>query len=532
MKEKKLEKGQILYIVALAFVVLLGFTAFAIDGANVYSVRRQNQSTADSAALGGAEAASQILKTAANAASLSCSNTVMGPARAAAESTALADNITLVDNDLSSGTGVTTTCGTSNGVPYLDIHAMVSTQVNTYFLKVISRTPIKTATEAIARVYINSSFAGGNALVTTGTTCDANGGIYAIGNGQIYLSGGGAYARSCLLASNSAVILSDNLITYSGQGNKQFMVGSQKEYSGNNGLLFNYPVGTAPGNSQAYILKMPGLASPSYGWQLWQDYGPNATIPADRWPLPAAPQVTALTMDPMVTQACTGPNRTFNPDANLALNPGTYTNGINPDYRAITLAPGVYCIPSGQNVNFSTNNVTATGGVVIYFMGTGNFTASSYGTTGVSLDKSSIYLTNGNFLISNGKFTANNMTIYIKQGDFTINNGANGVVINAPGCNTSACGVGPAIPGLLLYMDGNYSHNLLIDNGGGTPHKLNGTMFCPTTLAVFKGGTNTSTLNVQLIAQRVEVNNSAVLSMDIDNATLYSQGSTTIQLMK
>jgi hypothetical protein len=50
----KEEKGQVMVIVALAMVVLLGFTALAVDGGALYLARRQAATAADAAALAGA----------------------------------------------------------------------------------------------------------------------------------------------------------------------------------------------------------------------------------------------------------------------------------------------------------------------------------------------------------------------------------------------------------------------------------------------------------------------------------------------
>jgi hypothetical protein len=53
-KIKPAETGQALVILAIGFVVLVGFTALAIDGGMVYADRRQAQNAADSAALSAA----------------------------------------------------------------------------------------------------------------------------------------------------------------------------------------------------------------------------------------------------------------------------------------------------------------------------------------------------------------------------------------------------------------------------------------------------------------------------------------------
>lgn len=50
----KEEKGQVVVIAALAMVVLLGFTALAVDGGSLYLAKRQASNAADAAALAGA----------------------------------------------------------------------------------------------------------------------------------------------------------------------------------------------------------------------------------------------------------------------------------------------------------------------------------------------------------------------------------------------------------------------------------------------------------------------------------------------
>ena len=47
------ERGQALVLIALAFLVLIGFTALAIDGGMTYSDRRISQAVSDSASLAG-----------------------------------------------------------------------------------------------------------------------------------------------------------------------------------------------------------------------------------------------------------------------------------------------------------------------------------------------------------------------------------------------------------------------------------------------------------------------------------------------
>src|SRR3972149_5570371 len=50
------EKGQALVLLVLAFVVLLGFTALAIDGGMLYADRRHAQNASDASSLSGGSA--------------------------------------------------------------------------------------------------------------------------------------------------------------------------------------------------------------------------------------------------------------------------------------------------------------------------------------------------------------------------------------------------------------------------------------------------------------------------------------------
>src|SRR5512139_2570863 len=55
------EHGQVAVLLVLAMVVLLGFTALAVDGSIIYSDRRFAQSGADAASLAGGGAAATMI---------------------------------------------------------------------------------------------------------------------------------------------------------------------------------------------------------------------------------------------------------------------------------------------------------------------------------------------------------------------------------------------------------------------------------------------------------------------------------------
>ena len=558
MKNEKIEKGQILYIVAIAMVALMAFTALAIDGGNVFRERRKDQSTADSAALAAAGAAAQYLKTQSTS-NFVCStdpSTISGKAivkgLAAAQASATSDNVTL-DTNLSANNGIVATCDNENGVDYLDFHAVVSSSVDTYFLKVITNKPNTSVVDAMTRVYVNTMYADGNALVSMGTDC-STGGIHALGNGQVRVSNGGIYSTSCYETTGSSKI-----INY--KGIAQYNTTLSTDWST---LVLNDPDNTAA--TSAINL---GLT-------------PMSSQPAAYKPVKATQALTPMQIPAMTkisAPACGASRSKTNPTGSGdTLYPGTYSSLSWGSWGSgnLTFTPGVYCFTGP--VSFSGGGGSATvimnGSTLYFYNGAGGLNLSSaniryqisnstvyiengdyglnnpnitannskiyIGTGGVtmaanaqiSMNDSSIYLNNGTFDVTAGAtFNAEDITIYIKQGNFVIEGGA---IVNmyAPGCNTSACGVGPAIPGVLLLMDPNYSHNLNIDNGTGTAHVLNGTMYAPTATASLSGGTSTTTLNVQLIAQKISVIAGAVLNMNIDNARLYSQASTVIELLK
>jgi hypothetical protein len=540
MKNKPKKNGQVLIIFAIALVVLLGFTALAVDGTIVYNERRTDQSTADSAAMAGAGAAAQYLKTKTGFTCTTTSGSLADlssqAAIAAAQATATTLGTTL-DTNLTASNGVVTTCGTINGTPYLDVHVMVSTSVNTYFLKSISKQPTKTTVDAIARVLVNTSFASGDALVALGTDCSNSatqtnpGGIYVSGSAKVIGSGGGIFSNACLDSTNSSATITDST-----------------------GGITDMSVG--PHNNQ-WISPTPTVTTTAM------------TIP----PIPVDPPPSAPICDATSKGAA-------NPSGSGGrLVPGTYDSfswGSNGG-GDLTLAntdgtPGTYCFKG----SFSTGGGSAKiimNGDTIYFSGSGGLTVSgniatqlnnsfvyitngdyhpaqvtwtannsklfilkgNYQQTGsvnVTMNNSSIYLANGNFTDTNGYLTAHNFTVIIRQGDYSLVNGAYGVDIAAPNCSDSSCGVGPSIPGVLVWMDPAYSHNFTIGNGNGA-HTINGTVYAPTAIASLTGGTYTNVLKTQIIVQQMTLGGSGTINMDAGSGILYQPaGTLTIQLLK
>ena len=540
MKIEKREKGQVIVIIALAIIVLVSFTALAIDGSLIYSEKRSNQAAADSAALAGAGGAAQYLKTS-NMSGFSCGGGVAAGAATAAINVAIQnaanDGITLAVNDISVS-GVTTACDTYNGRKYIDVHVVVTTEVQPRFISVIRSEPIKTSAEAVARVYVNTSFASGNAIYTTGTTCsetNTGGGVFVSGTGTINITGGGVYSSSCLSSTGSAKILAYNgVMQYFGKGSKSFTAGSQTEYTTGNGLLFAT-------NAPNFILNDPDTSSgPSIdtvlstqSYQLWSTITANPNIDGTLWPSYTTQTMTAE-MEDMPTITCpstarTFPTKVYSSKTYTAL-PGTYSSiswsGWG-DGTTVTLTPGTYCVSGSVTLGGGSDTVIMDN-VVIYLTGSGSMTFG--GTVKPTLNNSTVMITNGNFSVASGiTLYANNITVFVKQGNFSVSGAGTGLM-NAPGCNTSACGVGPSIPGVLVYMGKTNTGTVSITGSGSM--SMTGTVYAPNSAVYVDGAASAQTLNVQIIGRMVSVSGSGVITINQTDANLYSQGSTTIQLMK
>ncbi|MRS03734.1 hypothetical protein EG832_11025, partial [bacterium] len=456
MKTK--EKGQIIVVLAVALVAILGITALAVDGSMIYAERRNDQTTADSTALSAAQTASG---------SPTCATARTAAINQAITYASAQEGVALV-NDSTSPNRVEATCNADN--TKLTIKVVVTSGTPTTFAQMVSRDQLQTTVESLSQVTFGSTtFANGNGLWATGTTCDANGGIWLSGTSKVFIKGGGAYSASCISerAATGGIFAESGTIIYSGKtgnGMRTLTVGSKTEYigtpgtTGTNGIIFS-------NNTRAFLLANtadvpPDTSSPNYKYQLsdgmiQSGLSANPLFSEAQWPTYQSTIPTLSTIPVMPTQPCTGLVDYGTPDLSYSatprtLNPGIYTK-MDQGYTNLVLNPGVYCIKAGGSLNFNQLNVTANN-TIIYFMGAGSFNVGS-GINTMTMNSSSIYLTNGNFDVSNGTFNANPITIYIKQGNFYLRNGAYGATMKAPTCSDSSCGVGPAIKGVLVYMD-------------------------------------------------------------------------------
>ena len=202
------ESGQVIVILAVALVVLLGFTALAVDGGMIYSDRRSAQNVADSAALAGAAAAGHSMnENGVSGSSFSCS--VSGTAWwAAAINAAVASavqNNVPIDADMSDKNGVEVQECTSSSTPYMDVHVQVTTTTKTSFLQLFMPGGVKNTVEAVARVKPGSSGSmfGGAGIVALRKT----GAGFTFNSSQVNIYGGGMFVNS---SSTSPAALESN----------------------------------------------------------------------------------------------------------------------------------------------------------------------------------------------------------------------------------------------------------------------------------------------------------------------------------
>ena len=146
MKSEKIksESGQTFVLLALAFIVLLGFTALAIDGGMVYANRRHMQNASDASSLAGGSAVAMYLENHfVDYANWNCSdprviraqiNATNGGEITAIRSAAVNDYT--IDADVADMNGVDTDCiqGRDNGSwieRYIDIKTFVTADTPT-----------------------------------------------------------------------------------------------------------------------------------------------------------------------------------------------------------------------------------------------------------------------------------------------------------------------------------------------------------------------------------------------------------------
>ena len=322
---QKKSKGQIIVILAGVLVVLLGFTALAIDGAMVYSDRRYAQNASDAAALAGAGMAAEYMENNnVRYETFNCSNTDVLGAIAYGESKAIdraASNDFTLDDDITDNMGVEITCHYiylgSFYDGYLDVKVKLTAETNTSFAQIFYSGDMVNQVESVVRVHPRTNLGMGNAIASLGTDC-STGGMSLHGNVDVHTTGAGIFSNSCM----------------------DF-----------NGTALSVTADDPLGAGIRFYTTMSTSGSPFI--DPWPTQSPNRLKAYDI----GAPDCGSL------------PFRGAASGSGTYL-PGRYTsigsNG-NPDF---VLQPGLYCLTG----NLGMNNGTLTGhGVTFYFTGSGSY---------------------------------------------------------------------------------------------------------------------------------------------------------------
>lgn len=225
-KIRSSERGQAVILMVLAVVVLLGFTALAVDGSMIYSDRRYTQTGADAAALAGGSAAAKylednsLLSSSSGWTTATCGSSI-GTAATSGKAAAVkraADNSFVVTSGTANGANtVTAKCGSEalyatkasggkvaiyNNV-YMDLTTTVSRKTNTAFLHFVSKKAALNTVTAVSRVRPRQPLGYNYALVALNPNpCSGNSnGIQFRGNLKFVIEhggNGGVFSNGCL----------------------------------------------------------------------------------------------------------------------------------------------------------------------------------------------------------------------------------------------------------------------------------------------------------------------------------------------
>ncbi len=223
------EQGQAIVIFAVALVVLLGFTALAIDGSMVYADRRYAQNGADSASLAGAGAGAQALGfvvTSDNWTTIVPGNCRDGNAAPAAQRAKEAAQARATGNDFtitpviyeseyeSSLNAVWTECGETIIPPtgfhrkFMDVLVKITHETTTSFAQLVFGGKLANTNTATARIYPAEPYGFGQAIIALNPSGDCNSiqdGLVFHGDPDLYVQGSGIWSNHCVVAKDPSI---------------------------------------------------------------------------------------------------------------------------------------------------------------------------------------------------------------------------------------------------------------------------------------------------------------------------------------
>jgi Flp pilus assembly protein TadG len=479
------ERGQALILIVFAAVALIGITGLAVDGGNAMSEHRQAQNAADAAALAAARAkvrGSDIVAT--------------GESLAATYNFNNDGSTDQVEVRLCSDAGAT--CGELDGDPADYVQVVITSQVKTYFGRVVGWDQTNDKVEAIARgtTGLSTELFDGNAIVALSP--NANPGFLVNSGASITVENSGIFVNSssshALLVNGPSTIELDAPITVVG------------------GKLINGSPVIHPGVTTGY--------SNPY------------TVPPDLSMIPAQPS----------PPTCSGSGyRNGN-----TLYPGNWGSLVLNSGDHVTMLPGNYCFSGGFTLN-GHNTLTATSGKVALVMGNQSFIVNS--DSQLNFSDLEIYTNNGNWTINScsitvtasrlrfystgsGQFIVNSASVssddaffYLQGGQITWNSDST--------LNLHAPPQGDPFGGLLIYMPWSNTSSTIINSGSDID--ITGTILTPHSDITFNGGSIcgcTLAHHSQIIGYTFIVNDRR-LTVEYDAAENFgASGASAVELIK
>lgn len=341
VKHKNSESGQAIVLLVLSFIVLLGFSALAIDGSMIYSDRRTAQNAADAAAMAGAGKTGELIRAAGASATKdnwTCNDFHPAYARGAQIMDAAIANASTNNYVISAGSDLKANCESyvptdTNNVdlccnqnpPFIDVIATIEQETPTTFAHFVYGGQLMNRVEAISRVYPPPPVGEGNCMISLTSLCTGlNKGTRIQAGSKTHLINCGSWSNSC--------------------------------------TLFNACTGEFVADEITFFTS---------DWDTIDEC-------KDLWDVD---QITPTT-DPIEIDI---------PQPNCGTEPGTLTAYSGPGtidpgwYRSISVTgnndvlnmnPGLYCIKSNQGFNFSGKTLIGNG-VTIAMLGTGDFTTAA-----------------------------------------------------------------------------------------------------------------------------------------------------------
>lgn len=326
---KNSKPGQIIVIMAIVLIILLGFTAVAIDGSMIYSDRRYAQNVADASVLAGAGMAAQYMENHhVKYENFSCvDNTVIaamnfGDANAVTRAATNGFTITPGTSDLS----VHVVCRSIQLGSYFDRYLEYTVRLKnttaTAFAHLFYNGPIENKVIAVVRVHPRTNLGMGYAIAALGLNC-TTGGMWMNGNIGVDTQGAGLFSNACMDFNGTSLAVTAN------DPNEEGIRYITTLTTSGHPVINPAPV-QAPIRMKQFVVPEPDCS--------------------------LVPLVGSVTVHGVET-----------------LNPGRYTKIRMDNAGAVmNLNPGLYCM-SGD---FTANGGTISGTGVTFFFSSGNFYTS------------------------------------------------------------------------------------------------------------------------------------------------------------